>query len=205
MPIPQTIEELIENIRYLEEKIDAELAKSQEEFRYQIKKGEVIFEKELLSRHRLLKKNLLQYLLGIQAGSYLVSPIIYAMIIPALVLDLFVTFYHAVCFPVYRIPKVKRSDHIIFDRHKLGYLNLLEKINCVYCGYLNGLAAYTQEIAARTEQHFCPIAHAKKPHQTHSRYHLFFRYGDGERYKNELAHLRKQFEDLKDNTEKPAI
>lgn len=197
MSIPQTIDELIENIKRLEEKIDTELANGRKEFRYQIEKGEVIFEKELLSRHRRLKKNLFRYLLGIKAGSYLVSPIIYAMIIPAVILDLFVTLYHTVCFPVYRIPKVRRGDHIIFDRHKLGYLNLLEKVNCIYCGYLNGLIAYTQEIAARTEQHFCPIAHAKKPHRAHSRYHLFFNYGDAERYKNELTQLRHQFEDLK--------
>lgn len=196
------MEELIEEIRHLEERIDKELSERQKEFSYQVKKGEVIFEKEILARHKRLKKNLFKYMLEIRLGSYLVSPIIYSMIIPAVVLDLFVTLYHGVCFPVYRIPKVKRSDYIIFDRHKLGYLNLLEKVNCVYCGYLNGLIAYTQEIAARTEQHFCPITHAKKPHQTHSRYHLFFSYGDAERYKKELGELRQKFEDLKEKSRK---
>ena len=201
MPMPQTVDELIRDIRRIEEKIDAELEKGRGEFRYQIEKGEVVFERELLARHRGLKKGLLKYLSEVKLGSYLVSPVIYSMIVPAVVLDIFITLYHAICFPVYGIPKVRRSDFIIFDRHKLGYLNLLEKINCNYCAYLNGLVAYTQEIAALTEQHFCPIAHAKKPRRVHSRYHLFFGYGDAERYKNELAELRERFEDLKEKAE----
>ena len=199
--MPQTVDELIEDLRRIEEKIDTELEKGRNEFKYQIEKGEVIFEKELLARHKGLKKSLFRYLSEVKFGSYLVSPVIYGMIVPAVILDIFVTLYHTVCFPVYGIPKVRRSDYIIFDRHKLGYLNLLEKINCNYCAYLNGLIAYTQEIAALTEQHFCPITHAKKPRRTHSRYHLFFRYGDAERYKNELAELREKFEDLKEQAE----
>lgn len=202
MPIPQTIEALIEEVRHLEQKIDAELEKRQEPFRYQIKKGKVIFEKELLARQKLFKKNLFTYLSEVPLLSFLVSPVIYSIIIPAVILDIFATLYHAVCFSVYKIPKVRRSDYIIFDRHKLGYLNLLEKMNCLYCGYINGLVAYAQEIAARTEQRFCPISHAKKPHQTHSRYRYFFSYGDGERYKEELVQLRLKYEDLQQREKK---
>jgi hypothetical protein len=43
---------------------------------------------------------------------------------------------------------------MIFDRTHLAYLNLVEKINCAYCSYGNGLAAYLREIAARTEQYW---------------------------------------------------
>jgi hypothetical protein len=64
----------------------------------------------------------------------LTAPVIYTLIIPGLLLDLFVTLYQWICFPVYKITKVKRGDHIVIDRQYLRYLNLIEKINCVYCG-----------------------------------------------------------------------
>ena len=60
------------------------------------------------------------------------------MIVPFVLLDLFVTIYQAVCFPVYGIPKVERRTYLVFDRHHLAYLNALEKLNCAYCAYANG-------------------------------------------------------------------
>ena len=59
-----------------------------------------------------------------------------------LLMDLFVTTYQAVCFPIYGIPKVRRSDYLVFDREDLPYLNAIEKFNCFYCSYGNGGAAY---------------------------------------------------------------
>lgn len=102
------------------------------------------------------------YLLEAPLLNILTTPIIWSCLLPAAILDLVVSIYHGVCFPVNGIPKVKRSDYIIIDRHALPYLNLIEKINCEYCGYFNGLIAYVQEIAARTEQYWCPIRHARK-------------------------------------------
>jgi len=32
------------------------------------------------------------------------------------------------------------------DRHHLAYLNVIEKLNCEYCGYANGVFAYVREI-----------------------------------------------------------
>ena len=67
----------------------------------------------------------------------------------------------------------RTGDDLVFDRHRLGYLNAIEKVHCVYCGYANGLVAYAREIAARTEQYFCPIKHAAPIAAPHDRYHLF--------------------------------
>ena len=39
------------------------------------------------------------------------------------------------------IPKVRRADYLVFDREDLPYLNLMEKFNCFYCSYGNGVAA----------------------------------------------------------------
>ena len=55
--------------------------------------------------------------------------------------------YQAICFPVYKIPKVRRRDYLVFDRHHLAYLNIIEKINCAYCSYANGAIAFMREVA----------------------------------------------------------
>ena len=107
---------------------------------------------------------------------------IYALIIPLVILDLFVSLYHAVCFPIYKIEKIKRSDYFSFDRHHLAYLNVIEKINCAFCSYANGLIAYTREIASLTEAYWCPIKHAKRLNGSHPRYKDFLDYGDAEAY-----------------------
>jgi hypothetical protein len=120
------------------------------------------------------------------------APAIYAMIVPLLLLDLFVTVYQAVCFPVYRIPKVRRADYFVFDRHHLAYLNVLEKLNCAYCSYANCLIAYVREIAARTEQYWCPIKHARRVIGSHARYASFDDFGDAESYQARLVELREK-------------
>jgi len=76
-----------------------------------------------------------------------------------------------------------------------GALNALEKANCLFCSYANGLLAYVSEIAARTEQYWCPIKHARVTAPVHHRYHLFFDYGDAAGYRSGLAGLRQQLRD----------
>jgi len=97
-----------------------------------------------------------------------------------MLLDLGLWIYQGVCFPVYGIPKVKQSDHIVLDRHYLKYLNLLERLNCDYWSYFKGLSSYAMEIAARTEQYWRPIKHPSGEAQRHSRSHFFIDYGDAD-------------------------
>jgi hypothetical protein len=125
-------------------------------------------------------------------------PFIWSCIIPAVVLDLSISIYQLACFKIYKIPTVKRDKYIILDRRYLKHLNIIEKINCFYCEYFNGLIAYIQEIAARTEQYWCPIKHARRVTVMHSRYHKFLEYGDCQDYQKKLEALRKDFDDLGD-------
>jgi hypothetical protein len=106
------------------------------------------------------------------------APVIYCLIVPFAVLDLFVTMYQLICFPVYKIEKVNRRDYLIFDRSQLAYLNTIEKINCAFCSYCNGILGYVREIGSRTEQYWCPIKHARRVIAAHERYSLFAEYGD---------------------------
>jgi len=185
------IAELIGKIRHLESELDAELAKRHAELRIGLEHGRVAFEEELMRRHRELRRKLLPYLLGANPLVMLTAPVIYAGIVPFLLLDLFVSLYQAVCFPIYGIAKIKRADYLVFDRHHLAYLNALEKLNCAYCSYANGLIAFTREIAARTEQYWCPIKHARRVVGTHARYALFDDYGNAEGYQQRLTTLRQ--------------
>jgi len=77
---------------------------------------------------------------------------------------------------------VRRQDFIVFDRHHLAYLNVLEKINCAFCSYANGVISYAQEIASKTEQKWCPIKHARRLLMTHQRYIDFAEFGDVKGY-----------------------
>jgi hypothetical protein len=177
---------LTDKIRVLEAELEAELARRRAELRVGLEKGRAFFEEEILRRHRELKTHLSSYVLNARPLVVLTAPVIYALIVPLVLLDLFVTIYHAVCFPVYGIPKVRRRDYLVFDRHHLAYLNALEKLNCAYCSYANGLIAYVREIAGRTEQYWCPIKHARRVMGAHSRYTLFEDYGDAEGYRKWL-------------------
>jgi len=107
------------------------------------------------------------------------------------IFDIGVTTYQAICFRLYGIALVQRSKYIVVDRHRLGYLNIIEKINCLYCEYVNGLIAYAREIGSRTEQFWCPIKHARKMVDTHERYTDFIDYGDAENYHEKAQKARE--------------
>jgi hypothetical protein len=114
------------------------------------------------------------------------------MIVPIGLLDLWISLYQAVCFPLYGIAHVRRASYIVIDRQHLEYLNAIEKFNCVYCGYANGVFAYVREIAGRTEQYWCPIRHAKRVRAPHPHYREFVDYGDAQAYLRELPVLRSK-------------
>ena len=181
---------LIDSIRELESRLETEFAASRRGMGYHIRRGRIEFEARFILLHRRLRKSLAAFVLDSELVNLLTSPVIYSMLIPLAFLDLMLTVYQAVCFPGYGIAKVDRSSYIVHDRHRLAYLNGLEKLNCFYCGYANGLIAYAREIAGRTEQYFCPIKHALRVLGTHRQYAEFFEYGDAEGYRKDSAALR---------------
>jgi hypothetical protein len=184
--------QLAGSIRALERQLEAALAKRRIELNYKVHDGVVCFEQVVIARHRLLKARLLRYMLGARPAMILTAPAIYALVIPLLLLDLFVAIYQTVCFPVYGIPRVRRGDYLAFDRGQLAYLNAVEKLNCSYCSYANGVLAYVREVAARTEEYWCPIKHARRVLGVHPRYGSFLDYGDGDAYRSELERLRSE-------------
>jgi hypothetical protein len=118
------------------------------------------------------KNPLLRYLVA--------APLIWLMIVPIIIADIFVEIYHRVAFPIYGIHRVKRSEYIrVIDRGKLPYLSLGERVGCAYCGYVNGWLHYASTIAGRTENYFCHIAHLETRGYVPSEHEMsFVKYGD---------------------------
>jgi hypothetical protein len=181
---------IVGEIRALERELEQEYAKQRTGIRFGPEAGKSAFEAEIARGHLARKKSLFEYVFTADPLGVLVSPVIYSLIVPFAIADIWISIYQAICFPVYRIPQVKRHRYLIFDRAGLPYLNLLEKINCAFCSYCNGVVAYVREVAARTEQHWCPIKHAKRALGAHPRYAAFFEYGDGPAFREKRFALR---------------
>ncbi|MFA7610819.1 MAG: hypothetical protein WCY51_04940, partial [Sulfurimonas sp.] len=184
------IEEIAAQIKTLEDELMVELRKKQSEFFYTLEDKKVRFKESVIKEGRLKIESSIKYLSSFPVLAVLTIPFIWSMMLPALVVDIFVTIFQAVCFPIYKIPKVKRSDYVVIDRFNLFYLDRVEKINCLYCEYFNGVIGYTREVAARTEQFWCPIKHSKPQIDMHSRYDKFFDFGDFDTYRKELKERR---------------
>ena len=191
------ISELLVRIQHMESEIELEMKRKRAELQADFDETRVRFEREVLEQQRRFKTGVISYLLTANLLSVLTAPVIYALLFPILLLDLSVTIYQHICFRAYGIPRVKRSDYFVYDRTHLAYLNLIEKINCAYCSYGNGVMAYGREVVARTEQYWCPIKHARKIMAAHPYYTGFVDFGNAQSYKDELENLRSELAKLK--------
>jgi len=186
----ERVQQLLEQMVTLEDELREALHQQETSMLFQIKGKQVEFEQTIKETHQRLKSRFFHWLVTDRPQNLITGPVIYSMIVPLAILDLFVTVYQAVCFPVYRVEKVRRGDYIVLDRQQLEYLNFVEKFHCTYCAYGSGLIAYVHEIVARTEQYFCPIKHARRILGTHSRYRRFLDYGEAADYEAKLEKYR---------------
>ncbi|MFY8178406.1 MAG: hypothetical protein ACOVKR_03300 [Limnohabitans sp.] len=191
------ISELLARIQHMEQEIEHEMKRRRAELQADFEETRVRFEQEVLEQQRRFKTGVLAYLLTANWLTLLTAPVIYALIVPIFFLDLSITVYQHICFRAYGLPRVKRGNYFVFDRAHLAYLNLIEKVNCAYCSYGNGVMAYGREVVARTEQYWCPIKHARKIMAAHPYYTGFVDFGDAQSYKDELENLRTELAKIK--------
>lgn len=187
-------EDIRKTIKALEQQVDIMLSEAQKKFKYKLEHDKAVFEKSAIERHKIIKQAVHRTIFDARIRNLVAAPFIYAVIFPFILLDGFVSLYQAICFRLWDIPRVARKDYIIIDRHRLPYLNVLQKLNCVYCGYANGLVGYVAEVSSRTEQYWCPIKHALRVKQPHLHYYDFIDYGDYENLLARIRELRKQLE-----------
>lgn len=192
----ERIRQLLDQIEILEDDLRQALQEQEASVLFKIRGKRIEFEASVRQTHRRLKNGFFHWLVTNRPQNLITGPIIYSMIVPLAILDLCVSFYQAICFPIYRIAKVRRRDYIVFDRQQLEYLNFIEKFHCSYCAYGSGLIAYVGEIIARTEEYFCPIKHARKVLGTHARYARFLNYGEATDYAAKLEAARNRLGQL---------
>ncbi len=186
------ISRLLDEMRGIQEQLERRFDSARETFRYSVENGRVLISREVRELQRRYRVSSLRYLLGANLSSLLTVPVVYSMLLPLLIVDLGFSLYQQICFRAYGVPLVTRRRYMVNDRHKLGYLNSVEKVNCSYCGYANGVMAYAREIISRTEQHWCPIRHARHVPDAHKRYPRFFPYGDAVSWHEKLQEKRRE-------------
>jgi hypothetical protein len=189
------IDDLLEHIARLERELEAEIDERRARWRYRIEAGRIRFEREVRLAHRRLKQSVPRFLRESSIPNLLTAPLIYSLVVPIALLDAWMSLSQTICFRIYGIARVRRSKYIVIDRQHLAYLNAIEKLNCMYCGYANGVFAYVREIAGRTEQYWCPIRHARRVRAPHEHYRDFVDYGDAEGYRRRLIPLRSELRD----------
>ena len=187
----KVLADLTARIRGLDAEIERHIAERRAWFDYVVERNRVRFGRHTQEKHRALRLGVWQQIRQSPLPFILVSPVIYSLILPVALLDLFLEAYQAICFPIYGVARVARADFIVIDRQHLAYLNPLEKLNCVYCGYANGVIGFAREIGARTEEYWCPIKHSRPVAKPHSRYVNFVDYGDAEGYRQHQEDLRR--------------
>ena len=191
-PMDVELDELLNRLRQLEDEFEQKIDAQRAAFRYQLSKRRITFEQSILAEHREIKTGIVRFLRNSTFGGLMISPFVYGLVVPLLLLDLCLWIYQHTCFLVWGIEPVRRADYVVLDRGYLAYLNGIEKLNCLYCGYGNGLLAYAQEIAARTEQYWCPIKHAIRTKGGHRRSRRFLEYGDAEGFRTRLEEFREE-------------
>ncbi len=190
MPMESEIDDLVKRLARLEDELERKLEVQREAFRYHFEERKAVFEVGVIRQHKAIKTGLLTFLRRSPLATLIVAPAVYGLIVPLAVLDVGVTIFQLICFTAWGMERIRRSDYVIVDRHRLAYLNGIEKLNCIYCGYANGVIAYAREAASRSEQYWCPIKHALRVRAPHPRYRDFVDYGDAQGFRSRLDELR---------------
>lgn len=184
------IRQLLDQINALENELHTAIEQQEGRLRYRVEGKRVTFERAINEAHLKVKMGVFRWFMTVRPQNFLTAPIIYGMIVPMALFDLCISFYQLTCFPIFRIARVSRANYIVMDHQHLAYLNIIEKADCMYCSYAVGLLGYAQEIAARTEQYFCPIKHARKMLDAHSRYEKFLDYGEADNLHEKVEEFR---------------
>ncbi len=141
-----TIREILLKMESLNADLKEEYARLSQKYGFSFQKKRIIFLEEFRKRNKSFRFPAWKYAIPTNIRHFFSIPFIYGMIIPTVILDIFLIIYQAAAFRLYRIPLVKRSEYVVFDRRFLDYLNFVQKVNCLYCSYVNGVFAFAVEV-----------------------------------------------------------
>ena len=104
------VRHLLAQISVLEDDLRTALHEQETSVLFQIKGKRVEFEQSIQQAHRRLKTGFFHWLVAYRPQNLITGPIIYSMIVPLAILDLCVSVYQAICFPIYGVAKARRGD-----------------------------------------------------------------------------------------------
>lgn len=180
MPQKDRISEIIQEIRNKKDELYSEYEKLRKKYDFSLRNWKIIFSRKAKNNQIEHKIPLNKYVVPKSIRHFVSMPFIYGMIIPWIFLDITLYIYQQTAFRLYKIPLVNRGDYIVFDRRHLSYLNLIQKINCLYCSYMNWLFSYAVEVWGRTEKYWCPIKAARRKKGGHDWEEFFADFWDPE-------------------------
>ena len=114
------LDDLLAHIARLERDVEDELAQARQRWRYRIEAGRVRFEHDVWLAHKRIKQSIPRFIKESSPRNLVTAPFIYSLLVPIALLDVWITLYQWVCFPIYGIARVRRSTYIATDRHHLG-------------------------------------------------------------------------------------
>ncbi len=190
------INHILEDIKNKKEELYLEYEKAKEKYGFKIEWKKIIWNKASKIKLGKYKKSVLDTIFSATIREIISIPFIWIMLIPGIFLDIWLFIYQNTALRLYNIPLVKRSNYVVFDRKQLAYLNWIQKLNCIYCSYFNGIMQMAVEVAGRTEKYWCPIKHARKKSWSHDWEEHFADYGDAEWFKETFCNV-DAFEKLK--------
>lgn len=191
------ISEILEEIEDRKNELIWEYEKLRKKYDFSLERGKIKFSDTARRYQKKFKIPLSHYLIPKHFFHFLSIPFIYGMIVPALFLDICLFVYQNTAHRLYGIPLVRRWEYFCYDRKHLEYLNFMQKFNCIYCSYVNGLFSFAVEVAGRTEKYWCPIKAAKAKSWTHDWEKYFADYGDPKKFQQQFNSNKEYFKNHK--------
>src|SRR5262245_49833752 len=115
------IDDLLDHIARLERELEAELDHVRSRWHYRIEAGRARFDRGVHPAHARLKQSSPPFLRESSPANLAAAPLIYSLMIPIALLDLWISLYQAICFRAFGIARVRRSAYIVVDRQHLAY------------------------------------------------------------------------------------
>jgi len=193
------INKILEEISIKKEELFSEYEKAKEKYGFKIEWRKIIWNSWKIKEFKKSRKSAWETIFTAEIRELISFPFIWFMLIPSIILDISLFIYQNTAIRLYKIPLAKRSDYIVFDRKQLAYLNWIQKLDCIYCSYVNWLFQYAVEVAWRTEKYWCPIKHARKKSWFHDWEEYFADYWDPEGFKETFCNL-KEFKNIEKNS-----
>ena len=190
------INKILEDINNKKQELIVEYEKAKEKYGFKIVWRKIIWNSWKETELKKSRKSAWDTIFSATVREIISFPFIWFMLIPTIILDICLFIYQNTAIRLYKIPLAKRSDYIVFDRKQLAYLNWIQKLDCIYCSYVNWLFQYAVEVAGRTEKYWCPIKHARKKSWTHDWEEHFADYWDVEGFKEVFCSI-KEFKKIK--------